>query len=376
MSFNPGLNRVTIADFANLPAGMAGTLAHEWLATWSIAPKMQAELGAVVAASGLPLLSGYSSKNSSVPARAAGFAVPHLALFLNRHGSLGGIKRYFRQKAMRTQGQKVDTWKAYPLALNDALREGNEEAAAFAERMGIALAAVLATLAVAPAQSRAARPEWPAAHWEQWRGVRNIVLGGGVLEGLLGQHIYATACRWLPELGASQLRLHLFPQPRSLMLHGAARQYQEGSVLVLDAGHTALKRAVVEVGGGEVLRLELAPPLPTPYGVRDGRALLEVLTEALVNPLIAGQRVSQVAVSLSVHLDQSGRVAQASADSSFYDLLAGFPLTDALQDSLTVCLGYPCSLKAMHEGQAAVCGLATMDAAVLLGTSVGGALKA
>ncbi|MFC6590786.1 hypothetical protein ACFP81_01195 [Deinococcus lacus] len=44
MAFNPGLNRVSIGHFANLPDGMAGRLAHEWLATWSIAPRMRSEL--------------------------------------------------------------------------------------------------------------------------------------------------------------------------------------------------------------------------------------------------------------------------------------------------------------------------------------------
>ena len=39
---------------------------------------------------------------------------------------------------------------------------------------------------------------------------------------------------------------------RASTLHGAARQYRDGPVLVLDAGHTAIKRAWADVAEGEV----------------------------------------------------------------------------------------------------------------------------
>lgn len=44
MAFNPGLNRVSIGHFPGLSPGLAGRLAHEWLATWSLAPRMHTQL--------------------------------------------------------------------------------------------------------------------------------------------------------------------------------------------------------------------------------------------------------------------------------------------------------------------------------------------
>ncbi len=376
MSFNPGLNRVTLANLADLPADMAGTMAHEWLATWNIAPKMQTELGGLVAAAGLAPLPDPASPKTGFSAQVAASVLRPLVRLVSQKEGLGWLKNRFRRKMIQAQGQKVEALKAYPLALNEALKRGDTEAAAFAERMGIALAAVVATLNLAPPESRVARPEWPDEHWKRWQGVQQIVLGGGVLEGVLGQHIYAAACQWLARWGVTQVQLHLFSQPRSLMLHGAARQFQEGPVLVLDAGHSALKRAVAEVSGGQVTKLELAPLLPTPYALSDGPALLKFLTEALAQTVPAGQRITQMAISLSAHLDQDGQIERASADSSFYGLLVGLPLVDALQESLQARLGYACSVKVLHEGQAVVNGLPGMDAALLLGTSVGGAFKA
>jgi len=363
MTFNPGLNRVSIANFDGLPEGMAGSLAHEWLATWSIASKMRTEW----ALGDLP----------HVPT-AGKFDIARLCLgrlprhLLQRNRSLPGLVRACAQEVHSRKMQACDV---YPVVLNAALEQSDPQAAAFAERLGIALAAVVATLKLAPPESRAARPEWPDEHWDRWQCVNDIVLGGGVLSGALGRHILSTACEWLPRLGAADVRLHLFAQPRQLMLYGAARLYREGQVMVLDAGHTAIKRAWAEVSGGEVRELRPVPLLPTPYEISDGHRLLEFLAEALLETMSAHQRVSQVAVSLSAHLDRAGNVNPTAATSSFYGSLAGLALEGALRERLSKRLGHACQVRVMHDGQAAVHGLPDMDAAVLLGTSVGGAFQ-
>ncbi|GMA17301.1 hypothetical protein E5F05_20305 [Deinococcus metallilatus] len=366
MTFNPGLNRVTIADFDGLPDGMAGSLAHEWLATWSIAPKLRAELD-------MRDLPGGPAVRKRDIARLCLKRLPRQ--FLGRRHT-PGPSHLLRECVQAVHAEKMQVCSLYPRALNARLERGDWQDAAFAEDLGMALAAVVATLNLAPPESRAARPEWPDAHWERWRRVNDIILGGGVLSGLLGQQLFSTAREWLPRLGAADVRLHLFPQPRQLMLHGAARQYREGPVVVLDAGHTAVKWAWAEVLGGEVMALQPAPLLPTPYGISDGRRLLRFLLETLIETVPADQQARQFALSLSAHLDERGRIAAASAASSFYGSLAGIVLEDALREGLSSRLGNACRVKVIHEGQAAVHGLPDMDAAILLGTSVGGAFNA
>ena len=40
--FSPSLNRMPLADLPGLPAGAAGSLAHDWLATWGFARQVSA----------------------------------------------------------------------------------------------------------------------------------------------------------------------------------------------------------------------------------------------------------------------------------------------------------------------------------------------
>ncbi|MFC6590787.1 hypothetical protein ACFP81_01200 [Deinococcus lacus] len=265
---------------------------------------------------------------------------------------------------------------AYPPELSARMERGDPQAQAFAERMGIALAGTLATLKLAPPESRAARIEWPTEHWEKWTQVQKLVLGGGVLSGELGRVIVDTAREWLPRLGVADLQLNLFPQPRELMLHGIARQFENGPVVTLDAGHTAIKRAYAEVSGGEVVSFAPMPLLPLPTDCRTAEALLDFLVSALLETVPTGQKVAQFGLSLSVHLDEAGNIDPDSAAGSFWGQLHGLNLVADIESALQQHLVYACTVKVLHEGQAAVHGLPDMDASILLGTSVGGALKA
>lgn len=264
----------------------------------------------------------------------------------------------------------------YPPDLNARLERGDTAAQAFAEQLGIALAATLATLKLAPAESRAARKEWPDAYWERWMHVHKLVLGGGVLSGTLGRVIVDTAREWLPRLGVPDLELNLFPQPRELMLYGLAQQYDGGLVVALDAGHTAIKRAWAEVAGGEVTALMPQPLVSLPAAGRTAEELLDFLVTAMLQTIPDGKKVQQFGLSLSVHLDEAGNVDPHSAAGSFWGKLEGLNLAGDLQRALQNRLGYDCTVKVMHEGQAGAHGLAGMDASILLGTSVGGALRA
>lgn len=173
MAFNQGLNRVTLAHFPQLPSDFGGTMAHQWLATWGIAEQMQQRMDIA----GLP----------PIPTSV-------------------GIS-------------KLQACVTYPITLNKQLLQGNQQAQAFAEQMGIALAALVMTLKKAPADARAARPEWPEAHWKNWMNVQQIILGGGVLDGELGRQVFVAATHWIEKLG-SGVKLILPARPRNVMLEG------------------------------------------------------------------------------------------------------------------------------------------------------------
>lgn len=329
MAVHPGLNRVTLGEFPALPDGLAGTQAHEWLATWGIAARMAQRFPAL----GLP-----PAPASVNPVSSQGYA-------------------------------------AFPLALDGLVHRGDPQALAFADDLGRALGALIATLHHAPAGARAARPEWPDSHWARWQAVRQIVLGGGILSGALGQRLVTTARMWLPRLDAQAITLHLSAQARLLALRGLARQLPDGPAVVVDAGHTAIKRAAAEVRGGEVVALTSATLLRAPGGGLGPDTLLDALTAALQGGCPEGVPVSQFGLSLSLHMDAAGQPIPGAASGSAYGALADTALPADLSRRLSGALGRPASVLVQHEGRAAVHGLPGMDAAILLGTSVGGAVS-
>lgn len=328
IDFNPGLNRVTFGNFAALPSEMRGQQAHTWLATWGLARRM---------ARRFPALDLPPIPDEIGPAQLIASA-------------------------------------GYPAALNALVEQGQADALAFADQLGIALAALIATLHHAPAEAREAREEWPDTHWERWTKVRQIVLGGGVLSGSLGVQMVKVAREWLPKLDAGELTLHLPDHPRLLMLTGAARRLSDGAAVVMDAGHTALKCAFVQVAGGEVQSLEPLPLRPVLYS-DDGEKLLDFLLDSLVEACPPDVQVNHFGLSLSIHMDETGQPPPFARFGSLYSPLADYRLPQEVTRRLTERLGYPVTVRPMHEGQAAVHALPDLDAAVLLGTSVGGALK-
>jgi hypothetical protein len=327
MVLNLSLNRVTFSSFSALPLEMRSCLAHQWLATWGIAQRMRDDLVL-----------------ENLPALPAEMTAERLKIC----------------------GQ-------YAMTLNDLVDARDASALAFADKLGIALAALIATLKLAPLDARKARMDWDAAHWDKWGAVQTIVLGGGLFSGALGKHMYNSALEWLPKFGAFNLELILPDQPRLLMLRGAARAFESGTVCVLDAGHTAIKRGIAQVENSQVVELIPEPMLEIPFEIINPTDLLKFLVNAMSEIVEKPARVQQFSVSISVFLDAKGNVLAGS--SSFYSLLLEFALIQELESRLADSLGYLCVVKIMHEAKAAMNSFDDADAAILLGTSVGGGFR-
>lgn len=330
MTFNPGLNRVTLTDLQELPAGMAGTEAHTWLASWGLAARMSSRLPVV----GQP----------SIPT--APLAIP----------------------------ERLRACAPYPVALSALVEQEHPEALAFADELGVALAALIATLTLAPAEARFARPEWPDSHWARWKQVRRIGLGGGQLSGSLGRRMVEHARNWLPRLGAGEVQLSLATRPQLLPLSGLARVLPSGEAILLDAGHTSIKRASVVVDTGGIGSLTPWPSLSAPLHLTSGDGLTRYLVEAAAELAQERPEVTQFGLSLSAHLGPQGLPLPGSLYSTLAEL--DEPLEQALQALLSARLNRPVHLRLLHEGKAAALAFGNQaDAVILLGTSVGGGLN-
>jgi hypothetical protein len=328
VNFSPSLNQVTLSGFEHFPSDIGGSQAHRWLATWGMAEQMSVRL-ALENAPPIPI-------------------------------------------ALSTE--RVKACQAYPPILDALIREGNIEALALVDRLGAALAALILTLKLAPPDSQHARPDWSFEHWNRWRAVEQLTLGGGVFCGALGQHLYQSTLSWLALSAAPPIQIFLPPEPRILSLRGLARCFEQGTVAVVDAGHTAIKRGIGFVRNGELERLDCDEPLPIPSQLNDAEEILNLLLETLTNQGKKAALVNQFGVSLSVYLDSDGNVSRAFGMGSFYSPLMYFDLVAELEKRLSRRLARACVVRVMHEGKAAVNAYTKTHAVILLGTSVGGGL--
>ncbi len=167
-------------------------------------------------------------------------------------------------------------------------------AQAIGRRLGRNLAHILLALHRGDPINRDARPDWTDGDWERWAAIRWVWLGGGLAQGSLGALIVEHARACLQELhGREAIRLACSPFPQEMALLGAARYLPAGGrgALVLDCGHTLVKRAFVTLENGQlagerhfspilVPLTHLGNPTPQP-GPERGRQVLNLVVEAI-----------------------------------------------------------------------------------------------
>lgn len=146
--------------------------------------------------------------------------------------------------------------------LDRRLADGDPAAAAVAAEFGRRLGTLLAALR---AGERAVRPEWEhPSWWDRWAAATTVRLGGGLAGGPFGALVAARA----GALTGPGCRVTVEPDPAGLPLLGAARtsRRRSGPALVLDFGHSWVKRAVAGWDGGTLTGLRRLEPVPAPAG--------------------------------------------------------------------------------------------------------------
>jgi hypothetical protein len=246
--------------------------------------------------------------------------------------------------------------------LDRRLAAGDPAAAAVAAEFGRRLGTLLAALR---AGERAVRPEWEdASWWDRWAAATTVWLGGGLSGGPFGALVAGRA----GALVGPGCRLAVPPDPADLPLLGAARAARpaDGPAVVLDFGHTWVKRAVARWDGAGLHRLGTvsAPP------------------EDAAGPEVAESVAATVAAARAAGGDPGGPVVAAMAayvkdgqpvrvPLGTYTRLADVP--GRLPTRLRDLLGTDLPLVLVHDGTAAAQAVPADPhaAVVLLGTSIG-----
>lgn len=262
---------------------------------------------------------------------------------------------------------------------------------AVARRFGRALGALILMLRRGDHISREARPEWDASYWDQWAALRTVWLGGGLMAGAFGERVRVHAAGILAEDRAHSCDLRLAAYPALLPLIGAACSLPSpgGAALVLDCGHSAIKRGIAMYDGGELTELRLLSPVPVAGillptedaprsdGARDlaeriAGVLAAAWLEAIGDPATGPPLAPLLAISMASYMCDGHPMPRQGG---LYAGLHALPENAQgwLSRRLSERVGRPLAVSLLHDGTAAARVYAGTEraAVITLGTALG-----
>ena len=332
---SPSLNPTVFGDLPGSPARLAGTAARDWLAAWSIARSMA--------------------------------ACPDVVAALTKHG----LVLTPLPDEVGVSAALMEAAASWPTALDVLVVAGDSGAMCVADELGDALAALVATLLTAPVDARRARPDWPAQHWDRWRSVRTVVIGGGVVRGMLGAHVVDRAVDRLQQMGVA-VSLTRATDAAGLGVHGAA-SLLNGSGVALDCGGTAIKRALVSRGpAGERVETLASVAAPGRVGAQEViDAIADAITDAVAEADPNGP--VEVALAIATYVDASGQPYAGQLGP--YAPLGAIDLRAGLTEAIGRRVNGRAAVTVIHDGAAALLGARVerpdADVAIVLGTAIG-----
>ncbi len=288
---------------------------------------------------------------------------------------------------------KVQVRNDVPLAVARALDSDDPTARAaahaIAARLGRNLGWLLIALHRGDDANRAVRPDWRAADWEQWAGIRTVWLGGGLSSGPLGEAIAASARGLMEDLGYGEIDVRLSPYRHAIALVGAARtlpwrpdEPAERTVLGFDFGQTLAKRAVLRYEVGVLTTVDTLPSLLAEWSdifaleeneIVLGRGMLHFMAGVIAQTAAEQPDAEPVALVSVAAYKQNGRLAGNGPYASIHAAAGDRPAADILSEAASRAAGRAIAVQPIHDGTAASLAHAGAphSAVIMLGTALG-----
>lgn len=252
-----------------------------------------------------------------------------------------------------------------------ALSQGARSAEVVAREMGQRLGWFLVTLKRGDAINRRARAEWSDTHWRFWHGVKRFFLGGGLVQGRMGEILTIEAQQIF-----NQADLNCFVEvavsPQYLPLLGAARYVTSADdAIVFDLGGTYIKRGRATYHKQQLTGLEILPlvstwwtPMDTPNQILQGVCTIIAETHR------TERSGNVIPISIASYVDRTGKPLSGTLQ-RLLELSSDVP--GLLSETLSDRLGSLTQVRLLHDGTAAASFYSPQSnaAVIMLGTGLG-----
>lgn len=246
------------------------------------------------------------------------------------------------------------------------------------------LAYLLLTLKRGDLVNREARTDWDSSYWDHWAALRKIWLGGGLLNGEVGELVISSMRETFAETSIDVYEVEIDPHGALLPLVGASTAVPPGTTgaVVLDFGGSFVKRAYAVYENDVLVELCTLPQLPAPRDVNadedeSAAQVIEAMMTAFLDSLHSVFTKDMVVTriiptSIASYMD-AGQVAERQGGK--YTLLR--QVTDNASRFFTAeasaKLGVPVEIMLLHDGSAAAAAYAGEPdtAVIMLGTALG-----
>ena len=276
-----------------------------------------------------------------------------------------------------------------PRGLNEILASMEEPrlsaARAVADEFGRRLGYLVASVLLSAQGLTSPMVGWEKAYLNHWRTrIQHIVLGGGLVNGVLGQRLCQAASQALLACGLRQPTLSVAGHPSFLPLTGAARSILPGgwqAAALADFGGSFAKRALARYTEDGALRsLRILREVSIAHLTLEGKSaeLAQAMTGILADTIRqAGVEVSlapQVICSVASYLQDGHPVQYAGRNMGIYSWLNALAedLPAWFSEQISTACGRQVRLEFAHDGDAAAAALAGQPhAVIMLGSALG-----
>lgn len=271
------------------------------------------------------------------------------------------------------------------LASPDArLRQLSERVA---EKFGRRLGLILLTLKTGSPANRAARDDWDDSCWRYWAELDTVILTGGLASSMLGRRFKEYIHAIFDKAGVKPYQITLFENGRYLGVMGLAQNLMADntSALVLDMGHTGVKRALVRKGIGEISGFTPMRSMPSEYmqsrfdsesdklamAVELHRRIVNIVTSSYKELSLNESPDDTVLISIANYV-RSGVLNSERGGYAKLSLL-GANYASVLEEDISGELHKSIKIRLLHDSTAAALYFEGMDncACITLGTGFG-----